>query len=460
MKKSKKNIFRIVICILALVLILPACLTASGVTNDKIKAKQKEIDQLQALLKEQKESSEAARQAIEGIVSEIEETEEQKETLIKNIKSLSDEINTTNELIAQYTEYIALKEAEIAETESKLHDQEDALVEFLRYDYESGSMAIKNIEFLLSSKSLSDFLSNIYYIGVMMDYQEHMMQNIENTIVQLESQNYDLNKAKDEKEKYVSELVAKKIEYDETLEKATEYVVRLEYDQQEFEGILADSKDEETVLAEAIAKAKEEEAKLIAEEKEYQRKLEEERKRREEEERRKAEEEAMKLRSAYSEDGFFKWPLPTEGFIVTGWFGYEPNPIRSGTRFHKALDIWSPSGTKITAAAGGTVITARYSSSYGYYVMLKHDNGMYTLYAHASKLLVKEGATVTQGDPIMIIGSTGMSTGTHLHFEIILENGKTRTDPVLYFEKLLASHMKDSDRYEKMNNPRKQYYTP
>ncbi len=460
MKKTKKRIFRIAVCLIAILMILPLCLTASGVTNDKIKEKQKEIDQLQALLKEQKESSEAARQAIESIISEIEETEDQKETLIKNIKSLSDEINTTNELIAQYGEYITLKEAEIAETEKQLKEQEDALVEFLRYDYESGSMTIKNIEFLLSSKSLSDFLSNIYYIGVMMDYQEHMMQNIENTIVRLESQNHDLNKAKDEKEKYVNELVVQKAEYDEMLTKATEYVVKLEYDQEEFEGILAESEDEESSIAAAIAKAKEEEAKLIAEEKEYQRKLEEERRRKEEEERRKQEEAARQALAAYSNDGTFKWPLPIEGFIVTGWFGYEPNPIGSGTRFHKALDIWAPSGTKITAAASGTVITARYSSSYGYYVMLKHDNGMYTLYAHASKLLVKQGASVVQGDPIMVIGSTGMSTGTHLHFEIILENGKTRTDPVLYFEKLLASHMKDSDRFEKMNNPRKQYYTP
>jgi murein DD-endopeptidase MepM/ murein hydrolase activator NlpD len=353
-----------------------------------------------------------------------------------------------------------MKEAEIAETEVKLKQQEDALVTFLRYDYESGSVTVKNIEFLLNSASLSEFLSNIYYIGVMMDYQEHMMQDIENTMVQLESQNYDLNKAKSEKEQYASELTVQMTEYNEMVDKAVEYVVKLEADQAEFEELLKESSSEEEILSAAIAKAKAEEEKLIADEVERLRKEEEERRRREEEERRKAEEEARRNLAAYGNDGTFLWPLPIDNFIVTGWFGYEPNPIGSGTRFHKALDIWAPRGTRIKASASGTVITARYSSSYGYYVMIKHDNGMYTLYAHASKLLVREGAKVVQGDEIAVIGTTGMSTGIHLHFEIILENGKTRTDPSLYFDKLMSTHWRDSDRYEKMNNPRKQYYTP
>ena len=341
-----------------------------------------------------------------------------------------------------------------------MNRQEDALVDFLRYDYESGSMALKNIEFLLSSASLSEFLSNIYYIGVMMDYQEHIMQDVENTIVTLESQNRDLNKAKEEKEIYAADLEKQNAECSALLEQATEYQLELELDQQQYEELLAQSESDEAVLYAAIVKAKEEEAKLIEEEKEYQRKLEEERKRIEEEERRRAEEAAKKALERYGNDKMFLWPVDLDKFKITGWFGYEPNPLGSGTRFHKALDLGIGRGENIYAAASGKVITARYSSSYGYYVMIQHNNGMYTLYAHASKLLVKEGEKVVQGDTIALIGSTGQSTGPHLHFEIILENGKTRVNPELYFEKICAQHIKDSDRYEKMNNPRKQYYTP
>ncbi|MBQ3870394.1 MAG: peptidoglycan DD-metalloendopeptidase family protein [Clostridia bacterium] len=459
MKKTLKTV-SLILCAVTFFALVPMCLTASGVTNDKIKAKQAEIGKLQALLKEQKETSETARENIDRIVSEIEETEKKKASLLNNIDSISNEIDTTNELIKQYGDYIKLKESEISETENDLKKQEEALVEFLRYDYESGSVAVKNIEFLLNSASLSEFLSNIYYIGVMMDYQEHMMQNIENTMVRLESQNYDLNKAKAEKEEYADELAVQQAEYRVLLDKAIEYTVKLDTDQQGYETILEASEDEEAVLAAAIKKAKEEEAKLIAEEKEYQRKLEEERKRKEEEERRRREAEAAAQLAAYGNDGTFMWPLPLNKFTITGWFGYEPNPIGSGIRFHKALDLGSPGGTPIYASASGVVITARYSSSYGYYVMIKHDNGMYTLYAHASKLKVKEGDKVVQGDTIALVGTTGMSTGNHLHFEIILENGKTRTDPVLYFEKICKQHWGDSKRYDELNNPRKQYYTP
>lgn len=464
------------------VIIVSSVFTAvpnAAVTNDEIKAKQNEISGLQDLLKDQAAASKAARDRINEIKNDIEQTEEKKEELIEKIGTLNDDILTTEKLITTYGEYIELKEEEIKGTEEDLNSQEASLVEFLRYEYESGSSALKTIEFLLDSTSLSDFLSNIQYIGTLMDYQDHLIQDLENTSTKYEGQKYDLSEAKKEQEEYAVSLKDQLAESEKLKKEAMEYIVKLEADQLDYEAVLQSSEEAEKELTERIEKALAEEAKLIKEEEER----EAERKRKEEEERRKreAEEAARKAAeranssskkddaerarqaeanaAAYG-DGYM-WPLPVnKWFIVSGWFGYEPDPIGSGIRFHKAVDLAANRGTDIFAAAAGKVITAKYSSSYGNHVVILHSNGYSTLYAHASKLLVKEGDKVSQGQVIALVGTTGYSTGNHLHFEIIQPNGKTREDPMLYFPKMYELHKNDSNRYDYLNNPRKKVYTP
>ncbi|MBO4869227.1 MAG: peptidoglycan DD-metalloendopeptidase family protein [Clostridia bacterium] len=479
-----KKICRMVSLLLALLAAVSVFTVIPGaaVTNDAIKAKQNEISALQNLLKQKKNASESARNRIEEIKSEIEKTEELKNDLIEKIAELNDEITTTQELVEAYAELIALKEEEIRETEEDLVTQENSIVEFLRYDYEAGSSDFKTVEFLLHSASLSDFLSNIHYIGTLMDYQEHLIQNLENTITKHESQLYDLNVFKSEKEEYAKQLDIQLAEAEELKIQKLEYIIKLEADQLEYEAVLETSEEAEKALNEQIARAKEEEAALIKTEEERQRKLEEERKRKEEEERKKreAEEAARRAReeaqqaaadqeaaararqaelnaAAYGNGGYL-WPLPMNSFRITGWFGYEPSPLSSGIRFHKAVDLGAARGTNIYASRSGKVITAKYSSSYGNYVMILHDDGYTTLYAHASKLLVKVGDKVKQGDVIALVGTTGDSTGNHLHFEIIQEDGRTREDPMLYFKKIYELRKNDSPRYDNLNNPRRTTY--
>lgn len=105
------------------------------------------------------------------------------------------------------------------------------------------------------------------------------------------------------------------------------------------------------------------------------------------------------------------WPLKrVSNQVITAYYGDGRN--------HKGIDIASPSGTPIYAAQAGTVVTSRYSNSYGYYVVIDHGNGYKTLYAHCSKLLVSVGEAVYQGEVIALVGTTGISTGNHLHFEV------------------------------------------
>jgi murein DD-endopeptidase MepM/ murein hydrolase activator NlpD len=103
---------------------------------------------------------------------------------------------------------------------------------------------------------------------------------------------------------------------------------------------------------------------------------------------------------------------------ITSKFGRRPNPVGKGHAFHGGIDLGAPTGTPIHAVAAGTVIKATYDRTYGNVVVINHHNGYRTLYAHASKLMVKAGQKVKAGQEIAKVGSTGRSTGAHLHFEI------------------------------------------
>ena len=116
---------------------------------------------------------------------------------------------------------------------------------------------------------------------------------------------------------------------------------------------------------------------------------------------------------------------------VTSEFGYRKDPFTGETRGHTGIDIAVPTGTPVRAALPGVVTTATYNAGgYGYYVMIDHGNGMVTLYAHCSKLLARVGSTVEAGDIVSLSGSTGRSTGPHLHFEVRI-NGQ-RVNPRSY----------------------------
>ena len=123
------------------------------------------------------------------------------------------------------------------------------------------------------------------------------------------------------------------------------------------------------------------------------------------------------------------FPIPkSSGYYISTYFGEV-----DGSHVHKGVDYAVNYGTSIYAAASGTVVSAGYRSDYGYCVILNHGNGMRTLYAHCSKLLVSSGEEVTQGQTIALVGSTGWSTGNHLHFEVIV-NGRY-VNPATYVGK-------------------------
>ncbi|HEV2261298.1 MAG TPA: M23 family metallopeptidase, partial [Candidatus Rubrimentiphilum sp.] len=115
---------------------------------------------------------------------------------------------------------------------------------------------------------------------------------------------------------------------------------------------------------------------------------------------------------------------------ITSPFGWRQNPFGGGPEFHQGLDIAAATGTTVTAAASGTVISAGWYGGYGNYILIDHGGGMSTGYGHLSQIFVSNGQTVQKGQAIGAVGSTGASTGPHLHFEVRM-HGKP-VDPAKY----------------------------
>lgn len=132
--------------------------------------------------------------------------------------------------------------------------------------------------------------------------------------------------------------------------------------------------------------------------------------------------------------GIFQWPLP-QSYTITSWFGYREDPFTGEIDYHSGTDIAAPEGTPVLAAADGTVTIANaidsWGDSYGYHVKIKHTDSFETLYAHCSSICVTKGQEVKQGEVIGYVGTTGNSTGNHLHFEV-RQNGE-RVDALNYF---------------------------
>ena len=131
-------------------------------------------------------------------------------------------------------------------------------------------------------------------------------------------------------------------------------------------------------------------------------------------------------------DTDFSMELPLKDFVVSSDFGYRYNPVTGEPGIHTGIDMAADYGVSIYAAADGVVADADWDNSYGKYVKLLHEDNTISIYAHCSSLCVSEGETVSAGEKIAEVGSTGASTGNHLHFEVRKDN--IRVNPRNYID--------------------------
>ncbi|EEG31283.1 peptidase, M23 family [[Clostridium] methylpentosum DSM 5476] len=413
----KRAAIRLLSAALAVTMSLAVCPPASARTTAE--DYQQRLNQLNEKLNslQQQQGKEAEVQKL--LDQQIAELNEDLATYQEQISALNTEISDGNAQIAQLDNQILTTqdkiEAKTIEIEQKISQKEDTtslLKKRIRASYMAGQTS--TLDVLLSSKSFGDFLSNLEYIKRITSHDQDLIDTLQQQTDEITAARTELENAKAqiEQDKTDKEVSIQQVEKkrNELLEKQEEQKKAAD----EVKQRLAQSKNVSNQLNQDYAKAMEDRAAI-------ERALEE------------ANREIDRIGQESAEKGEltpgeFIWPLPGHSYISS------PYGNRTGevSGFHTGIDIPAPAGTTIIASRSGTVAAAYHNetASYGKYVVIDHGGGYTTLYAHCSSLDVNVGDVVTQGQPIAKVGSTGNSTGNHLHFEVRI--GKQNQNPQNY----------------------------
>ncbi len=417
MSKRKRKIVTIVACVLAGIMILTILISALATVASAVEPSEeaiKELKQKAAVLSQKKSELQSE---IDEYLSEKTSILDQIELLDKRYLNTQETIDNLEEQIDLYNDLVAVKEEEIRVASANEQEQFERYKARIRAMEENGTISYLSI--LFGANDFSDMLGRIDIISEVMDADKRMADDLTAARNALEEAKAGYEEVITGLEDTKNELEALKVELDAEKEESIKLVEALEGNIDELNKMY----DEEDAAEEAIwDEINEMQAEL-------DRRAEEARKKAEEEARRKQE---LENSAAYIvSTGSFIWPSAVSR-KVTSPYGMRYHPTLYVWRMHSGIDIGGADyGTDILAADGGVVSVATYGSGYGNYVMINHGNGIMTLYAHMSKYYVSVGDVVKQGDVIGAVGSTGVSTGPHIHFEIRI-NGST-VDPLQYF---------------------------
>jgi len=349
----------------------------------------KDLQNQQAEIEDNKQSLEDKK---DEVATQKKEALEKIDELNTQISESEDKLDDLNYKVKQLEESIKAKEKELEEAEKKRQEQEDALEKRLIAQYKTGKVSYWSI--ILNPSSFLDFFSNLHNIETIakLDAQliesiEKEKQNIEKAKQELSKQKSDVKTAKAEAEKENVKLKNAKVLKNSQVAKLTEEEKEIQKEIEEYEA-------EEKKIAQLI--------------KEY----------------------SQKNNDVYT-GGQLNWPVP-DSKRITSPFGYRIHPLTGTRKLHKGMDIGAAKGSTIVAAEAGTVIkvvtgcTHNYGKSrscgcgggYGNYMVISHGSGLATIYAHCTSINVSVGTRVARGQNIATVGSTGSSSGHHLHFEV------------------------------------------
>ena len=407
---------------------------ADSYQPDIDKAK-KYLEELEARQQDAKERLAELEASKDDLTAYIEQLDNEQAYAYEELMKLENDIAECEQLLETTGQ-------ELEEAKQCAEDQYSTMKARIKYLYENDESSIMDL--FTQADSLSDVLNQVEYRSKISEYDASLFERYEETVqmVKQKEDEYrvllaDLNGAKALQEAELENLnalmTAKAAEMDRlTAQLGISEELYFEYF------------DEITAQKVTIEELEEKEAKRIEEEKrkaeeERKRREEEERKRKEEEERKKREEEQKKqqqaqqnvVRTDETDIDNMIWPFPGDGNVYS-YFGGRISPISGKWESHSGWDIGGAYGADIVAVLAGKVTKATSSAANGLHVVIDHGNGVTTHYLHASKLLVSAGDYVQQGQVIMKCGSTGWSTGPHLHFTIRI-NG-VAVDPGLYIK--------------------------
>lgn len=390
-------------------------------------------------LKEAQQKKEELSQKKKDTEKKLADLEKNKNDILKYIEQLDMQLNELTLHLEELENQIADAKTELEKTRADLivaketeAKQYETMKKRVQYLYENGSEDVLDV--FLSSGSIVEFLNQVEYSQKITEYDDNLLKRYTETKEEIIRQEaYQQAKLEELEALEESALYEQDTLLTLSAEKGKE-IVRYTEAIGANEELFAEYSNEIANQEKNIDDIKEEERKRV-EEQERKRIEEEARIKREEEARKKLELENQSPNASSVEKTDNKelsqmiWPLPGDPNIYSR-FGYRNAPTAGASTYHRGVDIGGAMGANIVASLAGRVVTATYSTSSGNYITIDHGNGVQTSYLHCSKLLVSVGDTIMQGQVIAKVGSTGISTGPHLHFSLIL-NG-TYVDPLQY----------------------------
>ena len=392
----------IVFLILALLLIVGSAFTMAQSAKAVI---QSDIDTLKADASALSAQKKELQKKIDALSADISNNLEKKQLLDSQIAVLEEEISNAEAQIATYEAMIAQSEEQLTEAEALQEAQYDLFCRRVRAMEEQGTVAYWSV--LFNASNFSDMLSRLDMISEIMEADQRVIDQFCQLQADIQGQKELLELQKTDAEAVKADLDAKKAELDQQRTAANQLIAQLRDSQSEVQEDMDDLSSEADAIQNRIVQLSKELAAQQA-----------------------ASSSSTSSTSAGSAAlGGYIWPVSSR--YITSTFGGRSSPGGIGSTNHQGIDIGRVYySTEIHAAKAGTVIISQYSSSYGNYVVVSHGSGNTTLYAHMSSRSVSVGQTVARGAVLGITGSTGNSTGPHLHFEIT-ENG-VRIDPLKY----------------------------
>lgn len=415
----KKTIFKkaFLICLLlAVAMVLPLFSeTAADVVVTEAEAQtydelQEELKKAQANYDAKVAERKAAQKRLAEVMAEIKKTENKLLELEVQFLALEEEqsfINSEKEvtafLIEAYEERQSYYQSLIDEQQAELEETLELYATVLRYKYENGETS--TLEILFNSQDFEQFLSRLQYFDSIIEYNDTVagaLKKIEAHLTTLQEQ-YDsaldnLSYYTDLLAQQEADIQARQEQMDAIYEEYQALSLELKTEEEQWKDIEDGLKTDEAILKDAVKAA---------------------------------EEAVLNYQNSVSA---FSWPLKSGvWYYISSYFGYRQDPLGRGWKHHSGIDIAAVGGNAVLAVCDGVVTTATYHKSYGYYVVIYHGDGISTLYAHMQKnsLTVKVGDNVSRGQQIGKVGTTGDSTGNHLHFSVIKSGSYVNPDDYL-----------------------------
>lgn len=340
--------------------------------------------------------SNEAKEKLEDVNGQINTALQEVEDLKSSIDSTEQEVNSLSDELNKLNESISIKEED-------LKDKQKLLEERLVASYMNGKNTYMDALF---SGGIANFISNYESIKQIAEYDNNLMSEVKKDKQELEDEKAKVQNLKTEKENKSAELKKLKAEKQEKVDNLTEEQKQIQSQIDEYDNQMKVLSQKEKALAEKEAAA--ELARQAEQNKNNDTKK----------------DQNSNDGESVTPTGTFQWPVPSS-HTITSNYGYRIHPISGTKKLHAGIDIGAPGGSNIIAADSGTVILSSfgYNGGYGNYVIISHGNGITTRYAHCSNLFVSVGQTVTKGQLIAAVGSTGASTGNHCHFEVRINGG-------------------------------------